>query len=115
MTLKGALLLLLTVSFTVCGQVLMKKGVNHLEYLSLKGALGSPLVLTGGLCYISGFLVWLNVLKQLPLSIAYPSSSFSFVLVLFASAIFLGETVGLMKILGVLFICTGVLFIGIAR
>lgn len=112
MTLKGALLLLLTVSFTVSGQILMKKGVSLTGDLTLRTALSSPWVLVGGFCYISGFLVWLNVLKLLPLSIAYPSSSIAYVLVILASALFLGEAVTLFKVIGILCICLGVFFIG---
>ncbi|MGL1893622.1 MAG: EamA family transporter [Spirochaetaceae bacterium] len=112
MTLKGALLLLLTISFTVSGQILMKKGVSLTSNLTLGGALTTPFILIGGFCYIAGFVVWLNVLKVLPLSIAYPSSSVSFILVIFASSMFLGEAVTLFKLIGIGCICLGVFFIG---
>ncbi|MBI9102478.1 MAG: EamA family transporter [Spirochaetales bacterium] len=111
MTLKGAILLLCTVSFTVTGQILMKKGININPNLNIKSFFTSPHLLLGGLCYVSGFVIWLNVLKVLPLSIAYPSSSISFILIILASSIFLGEAISLFKIIGVLCICTGVFFI----
>lgn len=104
--------MLATVSFTVCGQILMKKGVNQIGELSLKTVMVSPFIIIGGLCYISGFLVWLNVLRLLPLSIAYPASSIAYVLVIFAAAIFLGEAITMFKLLGIICICLGVLFIG---
>ena len=112
MTLKGALLLLLTVSFTVSGQILMKKGVSITDNLTFGTAITNPFILIGGFCYIAGFVIWLNVLKVLPLSIAYPSSSISFVIVIFASSIFLGEAVTLFKLIGIGCICLGVFFIG---
>ncbi len=111
-TLKGAVLLLCTVIFTVTGQILMKKGVNVNPNLSLRSFFGSPYLLLGGISYLTGFMVWLNVLKVLPLSIAYPSSSISYILIIFASSLFLGEAISLFKILGILCICIGVFFIG---
>ncbi len=111
MSLKGALLLLATVSFTVTGQILMKKGVTAAGNLTAKTALASPFMIIGILCYISGFLVWINVLSILPLSIAYPSSSISYVLVIFASAIVLGEPLNIFKAIGIAFILAGVFFI----
>lgn len=111
MNLKGLLLLLATVSCTVAGQVLMKKGVNALAGAGLKQALGQPAIIAGGICYISGFVIWLNVLKLLPLSIAYPFSSIAYVAVIFASALFLGEAITLYKLIGIACICVGVFFI----
>ena len=112
MTLKGVLLLLATVSCTVSGQVLMKKGVGLISDLTIAATLTSPFILLGTFCYISGFIIWLNVLNQVPLSIAYPSSSISFILVIFASYLFLGEAVTVYKLIGIGFICVGVFFIG---
>ncbi|MBU0935173.1 MAG: EamA family transporter [Spirochaetes bacterium] len=111
MTLKGFLLLLATVSCTVTGQVLMKRGVNSLAALGLKNALGQPAILIGAVCYVSGFVIWLNVLKILPLSIAYPFSSISYVAIIFASALFLGEALSLYKVIGMVCIIAGVFFI----
>lgn len=104
-------MLLATVSCTVCGQLLMKRGVNGLAVLNLRGILGQPVIVIGGICYITGFAVWLQVLKILPLSIAYPFSSISYVAIIFLSALFLGEDLNAYKITGMLFICAGVLFI----
>ncbi len=111
MTLKGMLLLLATVSCTVSGQILMKKGVGLSPTLTFGTALSNPFILIGAFCYVSGFVIWLNVLKVLPLSIAYPSSSVSFILVLFASSLFLGEAITLFKLVGIGCICLGVFFI----
>ena len=111
MTLKGFLLLLATVSCTVTGQVLMKRGVNSLAVLNLKNVMGQPAILVGSICYISGFVIWLNVLKILPLSIAYPFSSISYVAIIFVSALFLGEALNTYKLIGMLCICVGVFFI----
>ena len=112
MTLKGFLLLLLTVSFTLCGQILMKKGIMQTQSLTVKSVLSNYLIITGGICYIASFAVWLSVLKILPLSIAYPSASISYVGIIIASAVFLNEPVTVAKIIGITLISAGVIFIG---
>ncbi len=111
MTLKGALFLLITVSFTVTGQVLMKKGMPLSGNLGIRSIFSSPVLITGALCYVAGFFSWLQVLNILPLSIAMPSSSISFILIVFASALFLGEPLTVFKLLGTLCIFGGVLMI----
>lgn len=111
MTFKGALFLLITVSFTVTGQILMKKGMPLSGNLSIRSIFASPVLISGALCYVAGFFSWLQVLNILPLSIAMPSSSISFILIIFASALFLGEPLTTYKLLGALFIFGGVLMI----
>lgn len=111
MTLKGALYLLITVGLTVTGQILMKKGMPVSGHISLRQIFGSPLLIIGALCYGASFFSWLQVLNLLPLSIALPSMSINFIVIIFASAIFLGEPVTAMKIIGVFLIFGGVLFI----
>jgi len=118
MEIKGVVLLLATVSCTATGQILMKKGVNlagaEAGELTIAGALTSPQIVIGGLCYILGFALWLNVLRILDLSIAYPASSLVYVLVIILSSVFLAEPISTMKIAGITFICIGVAFIGFA-
>ena len=108
---KGAFFILITVSFTICGQILMKKGMLQNGTITFKDFTRNYLLLIGGSCYIAGFISWLNVLKILPLSIAYPSSSIAYVGVILASAIFLSEPITLFKIIGISLICLGVFFI----
>ncbi len=111
MTWKGFFLIIITVSFTICGQILMKKGVLQNGTINLKSTLSNHFLIIGGACYIAGFVFWLSVLKNLPLSIAYPSSSIAYIGVIFASAIFLSEPITFFKIIGMSFICLGVFFI----
>ena len=111
---KGLLMLAGTVACTATGQVLMKKGVTLAGTLTLGSAISTPQILLRGMCYILGFIIWLNVLQVMDLSIAYPASSFVYVLVILLSAVFLGEPITLLKIVGMACICTGVIFIGFA-
>ncbi len=108
---KGFFLILITVSFTICGQILMKKGMLHNEAMTFKSIISNYFLLIGGLCYVAGFIFWLGVLSILPLSIAYPSSSIAYVGVIIASAFFLSEPVTFFKIIGISLICLGVFFI----
>ncbi len=112
MNLKGFLFILLTTSLTLCGQILMKKGMMQTNVISIKSIITNYMIFSGGLCYIAGFISWLFVLKLLPLSIAYPSASISYIGVIIASAVFLNEPVTLSKVIGVILICSGVFFIG---
>ncbi len=111
-------MLLATVSCTAAGQILMKKGINQLDALSLSLSLGrvlaTPQIVIGGICYILGFVIWLNVLKILPLSVAYPSSSIVYVIVIILSAFLLGEAITPLKIAGMLLVCGGVVCIGLS-
>ncbi len=105
---RGLVFVFLTVICTVTGQILMKKGV-----MREGGNLKLILTLTGGLCYVGGFVLWLKALKLLPLSIAYPLGSIAYVMVVFFSAIFLSEPLTIFKIIGVGLICAGVFFISL--
>ena len=107
---KGLLFVFITVICTVTGQILMKKGMT-----SHDGSLRWSITLAGGLCYVGGFAFWLNALKLLPLSVAYPLGSIAYVGVIFFSALFLSEPITLFKIIGVALICAGVFFISLNR
>ena len=108
---KGAVFLLITALFTVSGQVMMKLGMPDTGSLSVKNVLTSPLLVAGAVCYAASFLSWLQVLKLLPLSIAMPSMSINFVIIVFVSYVVLGEPVSVFKIIGVLLIVSGVVFV----
>ncbi|AJJ57274.1 4-amino-4-deoxy-L-arabinose-phosphoundecaprenol flippase subunit ArnE [Yersinia pseudotuberculosis] len=56
-----------------------------------------------------GMLLWLRLLQQLPLSVAYPMLSFNFVLVTLAAQLFYGEKATLRHWLGVAAIMFGIL------
>ncbi len=111
MNLKGAILLLITICFTVSGQLLMKKGVMENVDLSIRTIFANPWLPIGAACYVISFVFWLSVLKIVPLSIAYPSGSISYVLIVFASIPILNEALSGNKVIGILLICGGVFFV----
>jgi drug/metabolite transporter (DMT)-like permease len=71
----------------------------------------SPWVILGLAIYASGTFFWLVALSRVELSFAYPFASLSYVLILAASWAFLGETVSLLRLAGVVTICLGVLIV----
>lgn len=112
-------LILLSVASGVTGQTVIKLGVSHPGALDATGnlfslialILRSPLVLLGLLLYGIGALAWIAVLARLDLSLAYPFLALNFVLVTVASRLFLGEAVPVLRWLGVLVICSGILLV----
>jgi multidrug transporter EmrE-like cation transporter len=65
----------------------------------------------GMFCYGASLCVWLAALSRAPVSIAYPMLSVGYVLVAFASFFWLGETLSPAKVLGIAFICLGVVLV----
>ena len=111
MTVKGAVFILITALLTVSGQVMMKLGMPESGSLTAKNILSSPLLVAGAFCYAASFFSWLQVLNLLPLSIAMPSMSINFVIIVFASSWILGEPVTSLKLIGTALIIGGVFFI----
>ena len=106
-------LLLINVFLGVSGQFLIKSGVNGAEFASspfvnIFKALFTPLVFTGFVLYGISSLLWIMILKNIPLSIAYPTLSLGYIAVLIISYLYLGETLTLYNVFGSLLIIVGV-------
>lgn len=104
--------LLANVGLLVCGQVFFKWGLG-----SLKGGLSvsnvlvlflNPWIILGLILYVLATVLWFYVLSKLPLSLAYPLQSMSYVFGLLASRYVLHEQVHWSRWLGVLIILLGV-------
>jgi drug/metabolite transporter (DMT)-like permease len=63
------------------------------------------------LCYAASICVWLAALSKAPVSTAYPMLSLGYVVVAFASVLWLGETMSPAKVLGIALICAGVVLV----
>ena len=59
-------------------------------------------------CFVSGFLVWMALLRHAPIGPAFAASNLDIVTVLLASAWFLGEHVGGWQVVGAVLIVAGV-------
>jgi multidrug transporter EmrE-like cation transporter len=112
------LYILLTILFTVYGQIVIKWQVNlagafpqdntekiqHLVKLLL-----NPWVISGFVCAFIAALTWMAAMTKFPLSYAYPFMSLAFILVMFLSAIFFREPITINKLLGLAFIVLGII------
>lgn len=61
----------------------------------------------GYFCLFVRGIIWINVLKKIDLSIAYPLTSFSIILVMIASNYFFDEVITVKKIIGSMLIIIG--------
>ena len=113
-------LLMVAMSLTVTGELLLKHGMNNHGELNVSGAtllptaiklFTNPFVLGGFVFVFSGALFWLAVLSRWDLAFAYPLLSISYIIGMVAAVIFLGERVSLTRVLGVLVIVVGVYLI----
>lgn len=106
------IILFINIFLGVAAQYSLKLGVSKLDInfslLNLPKILFSPLVFLGFFLYGISSILWIYILKNLPLSIAYPTLSLGYILILFVSWKFLGESIGPMNIVGVFLIVVGV-------
>ncbi len=102
------------------GQYFLKLGVNKIS-----GKLFSPFILKffifellkntnlliGLFSYVISMVLWLYVLSQFELSKAYPLASLGYVVTMFLGISLLGEPFNLFKVIGLILIVSGVIFI----
>lgn len=103
-------LTILTVLALSAGQVLFKLAADQLEFSAsglLPSLLSSKLLLALTI-YAGATAMWLVVLKQLPLRIAYPFAGLAFVFVPLLAHYILGEQLHWGTFVGAALICIGV-------
>lgn len=115
MTLALVIWFALSVACDVGGQLCLKRGAeampDHAGGTMLLALMGSPWVVAGVAIYAVEILVWLRILAEVPLSIAFPIASINFLGVTLASALLLGERVGPRQWLGASLITCGVIIV----
>lgn len=116
----GYLYILLTVGFTVYGQLILKQQVNTLPSMPsgidlipfyVKFIITRPLVLSGFISAVLASVAWIAAISKFELSFAYPFMSLNFVIVVMLSFFFFGENINWFKIVGLLLICLGVFIV----
>lgn len=117
-------ILLIAISLTVTGELLLKSGINRhggLE-LSLSGILPTAwklftnIFIVGGFAFVfSGALFWLVVLSRWDLSLAYPLLSISYIIGIALAAFILKEEVTLLQVMGVFVIIAGVTLVSVGH
>jgi multidrug transporter EmrE-like cation transporter len=114
-------LILTGVGLNAAAQLLLKVAARPLAHFSQFNVdtLGSSVVIlfrslpfwVGMLCYGTSVCVWLAALSKAPVSTAYPMLSLGYVVVAVVSVLWLGESMGLAKVLGIALICVGVILV----
>ena len=114
----GYLYIFGTILFTVYGQLIIKWRMNILgqlpvgssqKILFLLNALLDPFIISGFLSAFFAALSWMAAMTKFEISTAYPFMSLSFIMVLFLSCFWLGETITIGKILGLILIIFGLI------
>lgn len=109
------ILLILSMSLAIFGQLLFKKGVglSALEFniKSILSTIFTPFVFFGFVSYALSSITWMFVLQRFSLSVAYPSMALTYIFIVFLSYFVLGESLTLTKIFGVFIIFCGVVMV----
>jgi multidrug transporter EmrE-like cation transporter len=117
-------LLLVSVSFAVAGQVTLKAAMDRIGRIgsaqvseagdTLLRAAKEPLLWVGLFLFGVSALFWLVVLSRVPLSVAYPIVGISYILIVLFAKVFLNEDVPPLRWLGVLVVAMGIAIIGLS-
>jgi len=109
------ILLFLSIILLSFGQISLKHGINlcppQFQLASILKTLFNPYVILGYFFYGTASILGLFVLKQFPVSVAFPSMSLTYVIVMITSALFFGENFTSFKLVGLSLIMLGVFFI----
>lgn len=105
----------------VLGQIFMKLGTKDVNGITIRKLLSKEIfsiifnryIFFGMFFYAVGWLLWLIVLSRAEVSYAYPFLSISYAIIAVVSWIFLGETMTLIKALGIILIMVGVILLNI--
>lgn len=117
MNASAYVLLIIAILFGVAGQLLLKYGMSQqpgFKITELLSLLRNLPVVSGFLLYGISTLMYFKVLANLDLSLAYPTVSLGYVLVVLFSKFFFKEPVTLSRWLAVGVICIGVILVGLA-
>lgn len=101
--------------FTV-GLILLKFALNSIgdfrwEKSFFVGAVTNYWLLLCGIAYFFGNVIWFYVMKNFPLSTAYPLSSLSYVFGTIGAIIFFQEEITVSKLVGIVLITVGCYFV----
>ena len=123
MTLKIFLLIILAEIAATITQIFFKKGTGQIPDILEKGirynlrfvqhVLHIPLIWCGLITITISTTLWLTVLAQAQLSLAFSFDSMQYIMILIGSSIFLGERMTWLKILGTLSIIAGMIFVAL--
>lgn len=106
--------LFISIGFGIIGQLLMKHTMSNKadSFLTWSFIQQLGLALT---IYTLGVINWIYALRFVKLSIAYPLTSLNYVGILLGSYYFFDETVTWIRVVGVILIFVGVLFVALPK
>jgi len=116
MDVKAYGLLLMGILVGVVGQLLLKHGMSRQPGFRFGeiGVLTRNLPVIGGFCcYALSTVIYLSVLARLELSLAYPTVSLGYVLVIIMSRVLFNEPVSPTRWMAAGIICIGVALVGL--
>lgn len=108
----------LSIIFTISGQLLLKRGMTGIGKSGAAGSgvfvkmILSPWVIGGLAVYFMGVISWILALSSLPLTLAYPFGSLSYVGIFIASYFLFKEKITPARWLGIAIIVSGLIIIG---
>jgi len=117
MTQITLLIIMSGVLLNALAQLLLKAGTSSLGPLFAVGEryateiiriVLQPYILSGLVCYIVSVSLWIAALTKVPVSVAYPMLSIGYIVNSVAAHYFLGEELGVQKLVGI-----GVIVIGV--
>jgi drug/metabolite transporter (DMT)-like permease len=120
-TLKIFILVLIAEICSASTHTFFKHGVNGIDMEHISGiknylrflrlVLAKPQIWLGLLVVCSGMAVWLLVLAEAELSLAFPLDSIQYINTLFPSYLFLGERINRDRIIDTAFIIAGIVLV----
>ena len=117
LTLKVFLFIVINDLLDTAAQLLMKKGLGTADLSSIPAFLhhlinpGNPVIFLfwiGLIIYLSNFILWMNILSKIDLSVALPLASSGYLLIPIAAIFFLHEIISPLRWLGLVLIMIGI-------
>lgn len=96
------------ISGGVVGQILLKKGAGEDNFVA---QLVNPATIVGFLFYGVSALLYIIALRKIPVSVAFPSVSVSYIAVALLGAVLYGEPLGWLKLVAIGLILLGVVLL----
>lgn len=113
------LLFITNIFFNALASFLLKLGMDKIAQKGdlsmlklLPKMITSPYTISGGACFVVGFLVYNFILQKINLNIAYPIvTSSTMILIVLLSRFVLVEPIKLFQIFGILLILVGIMLV----
>lgn len=108
------LLILIAVSLAAGGQILLKKGA--VADASVLALLKNRFIWLGLFCYFFSAICWIISLTRLKLSLVYPFTLLTYVLVMAGAYFLLGEKVKMINlVMGSILIASGIIILNLGK